>query len=73
MLCVSGACENEANSLDSEHLEAIGRDPLDRDHVVGLNAYYEAVTQKRLATDLTPEALASRRAKARAVEPDMRR
>jgi hypothetical protein len=73
MLCVRGACENEAKSLEAEYLDAIGRDPLNRDLVVGLNAYYEAATLKRLATDLTPDVLASRRQKARAVESDMQR
>jgi hypothetical protein len=73
MLCVRGACENEAKSLEAGYLDAIGRDPLNRDLVVGLNAYYEAAAQKRLATDLTPEALASRREKVRAVESAMQR
>ena len=73
MLCVRGACENEAKSLEAGYLDAIGRDPLNRDLVVGLNAYYEAVAQKLLATDLTPEALALRREKVRAVESAMQR
>lgn len=71
LICVRGACENQAKTLEADYLDAISRDPLSRDLIDGLSAYYQAASLKRLSSDLTPEVLKARRENVLAVRAAM--
>jgi hypothetical protein len=68
LLCARAACENEAATLESKYLDAIARDPLSRELVNGLGAFYQAVSLKQIATELSADALKVRMEKVQAVQ-----
>ena len=65
LLCTRVTCGEEARLLEAQYLEAIGGDPLSRELVGSLAAYYEAASTGRLASGLTPADLAKKRASVR--------
>jgi len=71
LLCVRAACENQAPTLEGKYLDAISRDPLSVELVNGLAAVYQAASQKRLATELSADALKVRTEKVQAVQAQM--
>ena len=71
LLCARGACGDEARTLEAQYLEAIGRDPLSRELMGGLNAYYEAASLGKVTSGLSPEVLAQKRATVREVQARM--
>jgi hypothetical protein len=71
LICVRGACGDEARALGAQYLEAINRDPTSRELVDGLSAYYEAVALGRLESDLSPEVMATQRATLRSIRAGM--
>ncbi len=73
LLCVRGACGDDAGSLEARYLQAIARDPLSSELVSGLSAYYRAASLKRLASDLPAETLKLRAEKVQAVQAGMSR
>jgi hypothetical protein len=71
LLCSRGACGNEARTLETQYLEAIGRDPLSRELMSSLNAYYDAASLGKVASGLPPDVLEKKRATVREVRARM--
>jgi hypothetical protein len=71
LLCARRACGDEAPALEARYLEAIGRDPLSRELMGALQAYYEAASLGKVASDLSPDALEKKRATVREVRARM--
>jgi hypothetical protein len=73
LLCARGVCGGGAAKLETQYLDAIGRDPVNRDLIDGLSAYYEAVTLGRLTSVRSAASLAKQRDAVRAVRARMPR
>jgi hypothetical protein len=71
MLCSRNACGEEASTLEAQYLEAIGRDPLSRELMGSLNAYYDAAALGKVTSGLSPDALEKKRASVREVRARM--
>ena len=72
LLCTRVGCGEDARLLEAQYLEAIGGDPLSRELVGSLAAFYEAASMGRVASGLTPADLATKRATLREVQSGMR-
>jgi hypothetical protein len=71
LLCSRNACGEEASTLEAQYLEAIGRDPLSRELMGSLNAYYDAASLGKVTSSLSPDALEKKRATVREVRARM--
>jgi hypothetical protein len=71
LLCTRGACAEQGGTLEMRYLDAIGRDPLSRELMGSLNAYYEAASLGKLSSGLSPDALEQKRERVREVQARM--
>jgi hypothetical protein len=71
LLCARGACGDEANTLEKQYLDAIGRDPLSRELMGSLDAYYEAAALGKVSSALSPDALEKKRERVHEVQARM--